>query len=70
MTYKRPFVRRMITSIIFVLYFQYIPDHMYQKLRNDMNEQDKPLYEDEPNVIASPNSPMVMHFHEKITFLT
>lgn len=43
---------------------------MYQKLRNDMNEQDKPLYEDEPNVIASPNSPMVMHFHEKITFLT
>lgn len=36
-----------------------ISDHMYQKLRNDMNDQDKQLYEEEPSVIASPSSPMV-----------
>lgn len=36
-----------------------ISDHMYQKLRNDMNDQDKQLYEEEPSVIPSPSSPMV-----------
>lgn len=42
---------------------------MYQKLRNDMNDQDKQLYEDEPSVIASPNSPMVILLQEFILLL-